>query len=200
MNKTEYLNQLKTYLARLPEEERSDILRDQEELIRDAVSSGRSEQDIIQSLGDPKVFASSLIAESRIQKLEASTSINSAVKNSWPAFIAVLGLAPFNLIFVLGPFIALFFTLFAFWCVSLTGIFVSGAFLVFFFTEAITVNIEAAIHFSTLLMILGTMGFFSFLTGIMLLLTRVFIKVTVMYLKWNLKLVKEGLGERHEAL
>ncbi len=196
MNKVEYLSQLKKHLARLPESEQNDILRDQEEFIRDATSSGRSEQDIIASLGDPRTLASSLVAESRIQKLEASTSLNSAVRNSGPAFIAVLGLAPFNLIFVLGPYLAIFFTLFAFWCVSLTGIFVSGAGLVFFFTEAITVNVEAAVHMSTLFMILGVLFLFAFFTGVMLLLTRVFIKVTVMYLKWNLKLVKEGLGER----
>ena len=107
MKRLAYLDSLKTHLRQLPEGDVADILRDQEEYIRDAVGAGRSEEDAIQSLGEPKAFAANLIAELKIQQAIQPGSLQKQMRGTIGAVCAILALAPINLIFVLGPFLAL---------------------------------------------------------------------------------------------
>ena len=68
MKKEDFLEILKDYLKKgFSEDEVTDILRDYEEYFVDGIIEGKSEIDIIQSLGSPKEIANELLAESNIK-------------------------------------------------------------------------------------------------------------------------------------
>ena len=68
MKKEDFLEILKDYLKKgFSEDEVTDILRDYEEYFVDGIIEGKSEIEIIQSLGSPKEIANELLAESNIK-------------------------------------------------------------------------------------------------------------------------------------
>ena len=68
MKKEDFLEILRDYLKKdFSEDEVMDILRDYEEYFVDGIIEGKSEIDIIQSLGSPKEIANELLAESNIK-------------------------------------------------------------------------------------------------------------------------------------
>jgi uncharacterized membrane protein len=204
-------------LARLPETERADILRDQEEFFREAVISGRTEADVIGSLGEPKQLAKSLIAESAVAASEnafrrdtdvgrpgdahqgraASTvggstaSLGAQVNATLRAFFAIITLAPFNLIFVLGPFIGLLGCLFAAWAVS--GVMLLCGLLAIFFVTTEMTGVGASIwaHVASIFFGLGLTSFSVASLIFMTFLTSKIAQLTVRYLRWNLDLISE---------
>ena len=76
MKKEDFLEILRDYLKKgFSEDEVMDILRDYEEYFVDGIIEGKSEIDIIQSLGSPKEIANELLAESNI-KSENKVNLN----------------------------------------------------------------------------------------------------------------------------
>ena len=68
MKKEDFLEILRDYLKKdFSEDEVMDILRDYEEYFVDGIIEGKSEIDIIQSLGSPKEIANELLSESNIK-------------------------------------------------------------------------------------------------------------------------------------
>lgn len=66
LNRVEFLDILRDYLkGSFSEEEIGDILRDYEEYFLDGTIEGKSDIEIIKSLGSPKTIASELIAETK---------------------------------------------------------------------------------------------------------------------------------------
>ena len=215
-NRSEYLNELAIHLSRLPESERADILRDQDEFFREAVLSGRTEADVIGSLGEPKQLAKTLIAESRVAASESAFRISPEAENfsrsagqlntstamkpaSLPtqvssmlrAFIAIIALAPFNLIFVLGPFLALMGCLFAAWAIGSAGL-VAGIGSIFFVLKELTGSGASVwAHVSAICLSLGVTMFCLAFLGMMSVVTSWIAQGTVRYLRWNLDLIAE---------
>lgn len=191
-SKSEYLNQLEKHLGGIPEDDRKDILRDQNEYISEALRSGRTEMDVLQALGDPKILARNLIAELRLGTKDSpvtSTDLRQGGRQVLDGVLALIALTPFNLIFVLGPFCAAIGILIAFWTV--TGVlFVLGlSAVVAPFTAAALVAISpwavAAIVFGGL----AVFGLGLAAAGIMFLTTRAFLFLTMKYLRWNYNLI-----------
>lgn len=191
-SKTEFLQILGQHLARLPESERADILRDQEEFFRDAVASGRTEADVIGSLGDPKQLAKTLIAEAKLTGAE--TNSNSSLRNqmgtTMRAVIAIVTLAPFNLIFVLGPFLGLLGCLLAGWAVGASFLIAGGVAVFFLVTELMALSASTFAHVASFLLSIGVVMFsFSFL-ALMAWVSSWVASLTVRYLRWNLDLIQ----------
>lgn len=206
-NRTTYLAELRNHLARLPETERADILRDQEEFFREAVSSGRTEADVIGSLGDPKQLAKTLIAESAVAASEnafrsgtatpaatkdgSTASLRTQVNATLRAFIAIITLAPFNLIFVLGPFLGLMGCLFAAWAVG--GVMLLCGLLAMFFVTSEMTGVGASVwaHVSSVFFGLGITSMSVAFLIVMTFVTSKIAQFTVRYLRWNLDLISE---------
>ncbi len=194
MTKPEYLAALKAHLSSLPSEEVEDILRDQDEYIRDAVNAGRSEADVIFGLGDPKAFAQSLTAGSvlkqKIENAASSPSLKMKISGTWSAVIAILALAPLNLIFVLGPFLVALALLVGGWA-SAFGLFLASiaAFGVFFF-ELIFISVGFWVQFSAFFFLAGCLGLTLLGLFSMYRITIWFVLGTLAYLKWNLKFIQ----------
>lgn len=208
-NQSTYLTELRQHLSRLPEVEREDILRDQEEFFREALMSGRTEADVIGSLGDPKQLAKTLIAESRITASETafgvtpqttsaaegtavapSASFTAQMNATLRAFLAILTLAPFNLIFVLGPFIAVVGCLFAGWAAGGAMLISGFASLVFVVSELVGLGAASGwAHISSATLGLGIVFCSIAFLGVMVLVTSWVAQASVRYLRWNLDLI-----------
>jgi len=126
MNKKDFINILSLNLRGVPDEERKDAISDFEEHFNEGLLKGRVEEDIATSLGDPKVLAGQLKASILVNEAEKTTS----AVNITRAVFATMGLGFFNLIFLLGPFIAVVAVLLALF-VSAIAITASGITLFF---------------------------------------------------------------------
>jgi uncharacterized membrane protein len=190
MKGEQFLQELKKALSGLPGEESQEIIRDQEEYIRDAVASGRSEEEVVSSLGSPIAFAANLSVEAKIQKAEGAQTLNTQVRGTLNAVFAILALAPLNLIFVFGPFMGLLACNFAGWVVSAAVIIASLACLAVWLIKLITISVGIFAHLSSLFLILGFIGLGVLGLFVMYQVTRIFMKATISYLKWNLSLIR----------
>jgi uncharacterized membrane protein len=194
----EYLRELRSHLSPLPESEQLDIIRDQEEYFRDAIQNGRSESDLIVSLGDPKQLAKTLIAESRILATEnllkpvggSRIGIPAQLKSTLRAVLAIAALAPFNLIFVLGPFLALLGCLLAGWMVGAAFLIAGGAAIFFILTELMSITASSWAHVSSILFSLGVVAASLAFLGFMAWVSSLVAQLSVKYLRWNLQFVQ----------
>lgn len=189
MKKEEFLNILRNELRGLDPKDIEEIIRDQEEFIRDAMSVGRAEEDVVRSLGPPKSFADSVKLEYKVNK------INNA-SNTWESYKEVLGsvgilvaLAPINLILFFGPVIAILGFLFSWIVASGSVIFVGAALLfaqvVIGLFASFTFLQMATFFFATVGVIaLGFCG-----VAMFIVFSQLFIRVFTVYIKWNLGLI-----------
>jgi uncharacterized membrane protein len=190
MTKLEFLSELKNELKSLPKFEVDEILRDQDEYISDAIRMGRQESEVIDSLGKPKVFAKNLIAETHINSAFESEAFSDKFKNVFRALFAVIALAPLNLIFVLGPFVALCAVLFAGWVSTLALLGSSLFTLGLFFKKLIFIEVGIWAHLSTLFFTLGTIGLAVLSVFFVVYISKCFASLTISYLKWNMHFIR----------
>jgi uncharacterized membrane protein len=118
MNKKEFLSDLERHLRKLPKDEKEDILQDYAEYFSIGLAEGKTESQIVKSLGSPKQLSKELLADYHIVKMEATSSTRNMFRAVW----AVIGLGFVNLVIVLGPFLALLTLLGAGWICGITGI------------------------------------------------------------------------------
>ncbi|OPL17429.1 MAG: hypothetical protein AVO38_00105 [delta proteobacterium ML8_D] len=187
MNKKDFINILSSNLRGVPEEDRKDAISDFEEHFKEGLLEGRAEEDIAISLGDPKVLAGQLKATILVDKAEKATSAINITR----AVFATMGLGFFNLIFILGPFIAVVAVLLALF-VSAIAITASGITLFLaaifgplfpqYFTVLVTPAVAVFISIG-----LTCFGILFFIGNIYLAkwLYRLFIR----YIKFNLRII-----------
>lgn len=190
MKRQDYINELKQQLQGLPQSEIADIVRDQEELISDALAAGRTEESILKSLGDPSELARALKAEVIIEQASEEKKLGRQLKGAFGAVGALLLLAPFNLIFVLGPFMVLLGMLFSGWMVATAlggvAVFLAGGYL----SELITVSASVWVHLSLVFTLIAGVGISILALLAMYYITRGMMQLTLSYLKWNLNFVR----------
>ena len=186
MNVDEYLKELAYELRSLESSERAEILNDQEEYIRDASANGRSEQEVIASLGSPRNFAREILAETKLHRVKETKKLGPL----FGAVIALLALAPLNLIFVLGPFIALIAIVMSLWIAMLSYGASMFAVLGIFLFKLSFYSVGLLTHLSTFFLIVALLGIGVLGVYFLSWLTRVFIKMTAGYLRWNLNFIR----------
>ncbi|WP_058306108.1 HAAS signaling domain-containing protein [Gracilibacillus massiliensis] len=183
MNKDQFLIKLDQSLNRLSDDERKDILADFQEHFDMAKKDDKTEEEIAQSLGSPNHIAKELLATHYLEKAEATSSTGNFLRAVW----AVIGLGFFNLVIVLGPFIALVSLIVSGWIMG--GAFVISPFL---FLINLLFYPGSFLYFDL---------FFSItLTGIGLLIIIAMVYVTnfvtkgfMGYLNFNVRIVKGGM-------
>lgn len=114
MMKNEFLQKVRQTTSRLSKEEQEDIIRDLEEHFYFGKAEGKSEEEIVAGLGSPEKMGRALVATYRMEQVQEKQSIGNVFQAVW----AVIGLSLFNVIIVLGPFLALIGVILAGW---LTG-------------------------------------------------------------------------------
>ncbi|AXI07712.1 hypothetical protein CUC15_01355 [Oceanobacillus zhaokaii] len=183
MTKKQFLTKLNASLKKLPPEERQDIMQDIEEYFAIGSEEGKSEEQIATSLGSPEQIAKELVATHRVEKVEETTSTGNIIRAVW----AVIGLGFFNLVIVLGPFVALAGVIIAGWLMGVS-----------FVVSPILVLINVFIHpevfeLFDLFFSIGLAGIGLFIAIGMFFATRAIKNGFVRYLKYNVGLVKGGL-------
>lgn len=189
MNKREYLYQLEKYLQGFPEDEVRDILSDYEEHFHIGISKGKTEEEISKELGKPEDIArtykgSYIDNNSNIENYNSNTSTND---NTRKLLLALL-LLFFNLIIVLGPYLAIAGLLLGVYGIGIA--FVIGGFIALigsplvFFTSIPTPHILTSLSIGTGFIALGILGLI-----LAVYLSKLFIQLTIKYGKWNLKLI-----------
>lgn len=187
MTKDEYLEELGQALKGLPAPEREDILADFAEHFSIGKEQGKTDDEISTSLGSPHQIAKELLASYHVETAASKATAGNVLRATW----AVLGLSFFNLVFVLGPFIAVIGLLFGGW---VTGIaFTLSPLLVLF--DAIFVP-DGSLLFDFFASLLAA-GLGILLSIAMYFITKWLAKGFVRYLKFNASLVKGGMN--HEV-
>ena len=187
MNKKDYIKKLSSYLVGIAEEDRKDVISDFEEHFKEGLAEGRTEEDISGSLGDPRSLANQLKASILVNRAEKTTS----AANITRAVFATLGLGFFNLIFILGPFIAiagvlvaLFACAIAFTATGITVFFASIFGPLFPQYFSVLINPAVAIIGSIGLACLGILFFIG-----CIYLAKLLYRVFVRYIKFNLRII-----------
>lgn len=187
MTKNDFLNALRRELVGFSPEEIEDIMRDQEEYIADAMASGRTEFEAVKALGYPSNLARELKASRHLKSAEVDNKLFSKSESMVHVVIALCVLTPFNLIFVLGPFLALCGIIFSMWSVGLSGVLtgvalVLASFLMMFVGPLIFIG-----SFFGSLTIVGLSVLFIFGCYVV---TLGFLKMMVWYLRKNLEFIQ----------
>lgn len=190
MKKDRWIEELSIALGSMDENEKEEIINDYIEYFYDALESGRSEEEITESLGNPKKIAKELKADYFIKE----TKKNMTFKNSIRGIFAILTLSFFNLTIMIGPIIAILAIIFA---VIVTGIALSGAGIICFF-------VGVTLLLGVPLLVLTTPPFVAIVTGLLLfslggmfiifaiVLSKMTFKVFSKYIKLNINFVKGG--------
>lgn len=185
MTKEQFLSKLDASLNKLPSQEKQDILQDFEEHFAMGLAEGKTEEQIAESLGSPQQIAKDLIATYHVEKVEATATTANIFRAVW----AVIGLGFFNLVIVLGPFIALVALIVAGWTVA-------GAFIVSPLLVIInTVMYPEIFQFFDLFFSIGLTGLGLFIAIGMYFATRAVTSGFVRYLKFNVRVVKGGMKD-----
>jgi len=192
MTKREYLGRLDQLLQNLPTEERKEILYDYEEHFNMAMESGKSEEEVIQGLGPAEFIAKQYKAAQTIRRAE----VDRTPRNMVQAVLSIIGLGFFNLVIVLGPFLALcgiFMALFATGIALVVSGFalILGVFGAFTFDSLTAViNNNEALYPAALTMSVSLSAFGVFIFTGSIVLAHAFYNAFVKYLNWNLKIIR----------
>ena len=182
MTKQEFINILSDRLKHLPTDDRQEIIADYEEHFIVGMENGKTEAEIAKSLGLPSQLARELSAGYHIQQVEQKAN----PENIFRAIIATGALGFFNLIFILAPAIGIYASLFGFWVSALA--FVAAPILllivsIFGFQQFFFFEFFASLFMS---------GIGIFMTIGLFYLSRWVIKITIKYLKFNLRIIEGG--------
>lgn len=185
MNKNQYIKKLSTVLQPLTPEERNDILEDYEEHFAAGQEEEKTEEEIAAALGSPEKLGKELLAMYHVSVASSKMTTGNVLRAVW----AGIGLGFFNLIIVLGPFLAL------------VGILLGG------WAAAIGLTLSPLLLPVNLIFYPGTFiwsDFFFLLTscGIGILLgigsyymSKGLVWVFLRYLQWNISFVRGGVRE-----
>lgn len=189
MNRKEYIGTLRRHLRGVPKDDLEDILDDYREHFEAGLEEGRSEEGIAHALGSPKALARQLKADFMVQRAEDSASVENVLR----AVLAAAGLGVFNLVFVLGPFLALVGVLFALFAAAvgftfggLTGTVAIILASIVGYGPTIGMHPLAGLVFTIGLACGGVLFFM-----IDVYLARFFATLTVRYLKWNASIIRQ---------
>lgn len=183
MNEKQFLNQLDKAMKYLAPEERQDLLHDYEEHFAIGKEEGKSEEEIAEALGTPEKLGKEILATYHLNQAESKATSGNMMRAVW----AGIGLGFFNLIIVLGPFIALASVVVAGWVTS--GALVLAPLLL----PVNSIIYPGTFEWSDLYFMMVSCGIGLLLVIGMYYATKGFNWLFVRYLKFNISLVKGGL-------
>ncbi|MGM9931798.1 MULTISPECIES: HAAS signaling domain-containing protein [Bacillaceae] len=180
LNKEAFMKELAEQLRGLPPNEQAEILADYAEYFDLGLLEGKTEQEIALGLGSPKTIAKELVLNSSIEKTEHNLSMTNVLR----IIGLTIGLGFLNFLLIVGPMIAIVSILFAGWIASITMIaapIIQLAEILFDFN-----------HFSLfeVFVSIGACGLGLLLFIGMYHLSKLSMRLTIRYCKWNMNIVK----------
>lgn len=183
MTEQQFMEKLNANLSKVSAEERKDMLQDYQEHFEMGKAEGKTEETIAEALGSPEKISKELLASYHLEKAEADTTTGNVLRAVW----AGIGLGFFNLVIVLGPFMALVGIGFAGWVVGLTFTLMPLAVL-----AEVVIFPETFANFD-LFASLALSGLGLFIVVGMYYITKTVARLFVRYLKFNVSFVKGGM-------
>lgn len=188
MSKTIFLQRLKNSLSFMSDAEKDEILRDYEEHFYAAKESGKTEQEVIQSLGDPCIIAKFFSSEKTIHKMNSNSPMQKKLLPALQAYLLVTGVGFFNLVVFGIPY----------FIVSVVGIAIwvsSFSFTIFNFLNFIKSILSCLNKCSTEFLSTGFYNLGNFFLGILLLnicyfITNILLKIFIKHVQFCLKISK----------
>lgn len=200
MSRNQFLSKLRDSLRGLDEDSLREIMYDYEEHFSIGMENGKTEDEISSSLGDPEAIAGQYRYENAVKNAQTSRRPVNLLK----AILAGVGLGFFNLVFVLGIYIGIVASIFAFFVSSIAigfsgGVMVLQSLIPFrlgwvslpFMVDGIASKI-VLFSFG-----IGTMGLGILLTIGFIKLGQLVYNLTLKYLQANISIIKKA-GEYNE--
>ena len=190
MNKEQFLNQLKRSLSGIPETEKKDILYDYEEHFRSGMENGQTEEEIVRSLGNPRVLGKSFRIESLLDESRGGRRVSNVLR----AVFASLSLGFLNVIITVPLFAGLLSVLIGLWAGAVSLAVIGAAVILAVILQPL---LPAFITFGGLsipFLIFASIGISSL--GLLSLigmwkLSQWFFKITGRYVQFNLQIIKK---------
>jgi len=180
MTRESYMRELEHLLAKVPEKTRREWLYDYYQHFQQAQENGQAEEEAAMELGDPKMIANELLFGYRIEQAETTNSFGKLSKSVF----ATAGLGLFNIVFVLGPYIAIAAVLVSLWAVAASLALAGVAVIV----DCVWVQTFTMAQATSLALIFFALAL---LLGIALkALTKGYFNMTLKYLKFNTRMIK----------
>ena len=190
MTREKFLSDLKGALGRMSEEERREVIYDYEEHFRMGAAEGKTEDQIAQSLGNPRVIGKSYAIDALLEEPKEGGELKAA--SILRAVFASISLTFFNVIFILGPFLGLVGVLIGLWATAAAlGLSAVGVFLAPIAALVAPGSFTLAGYQAGFLVFagVGVAGLGVLACIGMWKLTRLFMTGTAAYLKFNARIV-----------
>lgn len=190
MSKEQYLQELKRALGRMTDGERREILSDYEEHFRMGVAEGKNEDEIARSLGNPRVIGKSYAIDALLEDPKEGGRVTAT--SVLRAVFASISLTFFNVIFMLGPFLALVGVMAGLWAAAVSLPFAGVAVVLAPLAAVIVPSFVSLAGMSAAFLIFAGIG----VVGLGLLavmgmwkLTLLFVRLVAAYVKFNARIV-----------
>lgn len=170
-------------LKRLPSSEREEIIQDFREHFAIGLSEGKTEEEIAEGLGSPQQIGKEMGATYHLEQVQESASTGNVFRALW----AVIGLGFFNLVIVLGPFIALAGIVFSGWAIGASFVLSPIVYIV-----NIIIYPEMFTMFQ-LFITIALCGLGIFVIIGMFYVTKWLVNGFVRYMQFNVRMVKGGM-------
>jgi len=193
MTKDEFLKELEKELNFLTDLEKREVIQDQEEFIREAVAEGRSEEEVVNSLGTPKNFAEALRLEHKVKRIKDAPDTWTSLKESLTATGVLFGLMPLSLILIFGPGLVIASFLFS-WLTASFSILIAASFCVLASFSVFFFGLGMLEFFGVFFVSLGILLASLASLALLFSLVKFIVNLFVRFLNWNINLLKGGLA------
>lgn len=189
MKRQEYLDKLELELRRQNIAKLQEVLADYNEHFEMGLAKGKSEEEIVDKLGDPVTIAKAYQAENLISQMQESP-VQDQFGYFVKAVLRILILTPFNFFMMIGPFLVTLCMLIAGWATALslggTGIGLAFGLFALIPIAALGFWSGGALLFGSLTVVgLSLLGLI-----VMFFVTKWILQLFVRYLQWNVNFVK----------
>jgi len=190
MNREKFLAELKAALGRMPESEKREVLADYEEHFRMGMAEGKDEEQIAASLGNPRLLGKSYAIDALLEEPKGGGGVSAV--SVLRALFASISLTFFNLIFILGPFLGLVGVMIGLWAAAVSLPLAGVATLVSPLAALAAPGLFALSGISTAFLVFAGIGVAAI--GLLAVigmwkLTRVFVLMIAVYVKFNARIV-----------
>jgi uncharacterized membrane protein len=188
MTREIFLSEMKRALGRLPEGEKKDILADFEEHFRIGTGSGRSEEQVAEALGNPRIIGKSFLIDSLLEEGREGRRAGPVLR----ALLASLGLGLLNIVVVLAPFLVFVAILLDLWAAAGGLALAAVAALVGLAIQPFIPGVDFTAGMNVAFLVFGSIGVSAL--GVLCLLgmwrlTRWFIFSVAKYVQFNLRII-----------
>ncbi|NGQ94339.1 DUF1700 domain-containing protein [Brevibacillus sp. SYP-B805] len=181
MTRVEFIRELDQRLSELPDKERLDLLSNYTQHFLAEMEKGKKEEEIAASLGSPAQIAEEILTGYHLSRMKANATIPKAPR----MIIAGIGLGFFNVVVVLGPFLAIAGSIIGLW-VAAFALILSPVALMAYLAPPVSGDEMAYAVFGGM----AAVGFGLLVAIVLYYVTKWMYRLTVLYVRFNLRLIR----------